>query len=70
MKLAVKYDNGMYTTKIPDLIVDDELPVDGDVEEIEEEVPKKKKHWGFVFLTFLSILVCLLLAAFLASSSV
>ena len=28
----------MYTTKIPDLIVDDELPVDGDVEEIEDDI--------------------------------
>lgn len=38
MKLAVKYDNGMYTTKIPNLIVDDELPVDEDVEEIEDDI--------------------------------
>ena len=28
MKLAVKYDNGMYTTKVPDLIKEDELDVD------------------------------------------
>ena len=31
--LAVKYDNGMYTTKIPDLIEQDELDVDEDVDE-------------------------------------
>lgn len=31
--LTVKYDNGMYTTKIPDLIEQDELDVDEDVDE-------------------------------------
>ena len=32
MILAVKYDNGMYTTKVPDLIEPDEL----DVEDVDE----------------------------------
>ena len=36
--LTVKYDNGMYTTKIPDLIEPDELDVDGDVDEPIDEV--------------------------------
>ncbi|WP_295594341.1 hypothetical protein [uncultured Methanobrevibacter sp.] len=31
--MTVKYDNGMYTTKIPDLIEQDELDVDEDVDE-------------------------------------
>ena len=30
--MAVKYDNGMYTTKVPDLIEPDEL----DVEDVDE----------------------------------
>ena len=36
--LAVKYDNGMYTTKIPDLIEQDEVDVDGDVDEPIDEI--------------------------------
>ena len=35
--LAVKYDNGMYTTKIPDLIEQDEVDVDVD-EEVDEPI--------------------------------
>ncbi len=38
MILTVKYDNGMYTTKIPDLIEQDEVDVDGDVDEPIEEI--------------------------------
>ncbi|WP_405323334.1 hypothetical protein [Methanobrevibacter sp.] len=36
--MTVKYDNGMYTTKIPDLIEQDEVDVDGDVDEPIEEI--------------------------------
>ena len=36
--LAVKYDNGMYTTKIPDLIEQDEVDVDEDVDESCDEI--------------------------------
>lgn len=38
MILTVKYDNGMYTTKIPDLIEQDEVDVDGDVDEPIDEI--------------------------------
>ena len=38
MKLAVKYDNGMYTTKIPDLIEQDEVDVDEEVDEPIDEI--------------------------------
>ena len=58
--------NQIISTVEPNNVTDSKFSPIEDVEEIEEEVPKKKKHWGFVFLTFLSILVCLLLAAFLA----
>ena len=36
--LTVKYDNGMYTTKIPDLIEQDEVDVDEDVCEPIDEI--------------------------------
>ena len=36
--LTVKYDNGMYTTKIPDLIEQDEVDVDEDVDESCDEI--------------------------------
>lgn len=36
--LAVKYDNGMYTTKIPDLIEQDEVDVDEEVDEPIDEI--------------------------------
>lgn len=36
--MAVKYDNGMYTTKVPDLIEPDELDVDEDVDEPCDEI--------------------------------
>ena len=38
MILTVKYDNGMYTTKIPDLIEQDEVDVDEDVDEPIDEI--------------------------------
>ena len=38
MKLAVKYDNGMYTTKLPDLIEQDEVDVDEEVDEPIDEI--------------------------------
>ena len=38
MKLAVKYDNGMYTTKVPDLIKEDELDVDECDEQYHDEI--------------------------------
>ena len=38
MILTVKYDNGMYTTKIPDLIEQDEVDVDEDVDESIDEI--------------------------------
>ena len=38
MILTVKYDNGMYTTKIPDLIEQDEVDVDGDVDEPIDDI--------------------------------
>ena len=38
MILTVKYDNGMYTTKIPDLIEQDEVDVDDDVDEPIDEI--------------------------------
>ena len=38
MKLAVKYDNGMYTTKIPDLIELEEVDIDEDVSEPIDEI--------------------------------
>ena len=38
MILTVKYDNGMYTTKIPDLIDQDEVDVDDDVDEPIDEI--------------------------------
>ena len=34
----MKYDNGMYTTKIPDLIEQDEVDVDEDVDEPCDEI--------------------------------
>ena len=36
--MTVKYDNGMYTTKIPDLIEQDEVDVDEDVDEPIDEI--------------------------------
>ena len=38
MILTVKYDNGMYTTKIPDLIEQDEVDVDEEVDEPIDEI--------------------------------
>ena len=38
MILTVKYDNGMYTTKIPDLIEQDEVDVDDDIDEPIDEI--------------------------------
>ena len=34
----MKYDNGMYTTKIPDLIEQDEVDVDEEVDEPIDEI--------------------------------
>lgn len=36
--MTVKYDNGMYTTKIPDLIEQDEVDVDDDIDEPIDEI--------------------------------
>ena len=38
MILTVKYDNSMYTTKIPDLIEQDEVDVDDDIDEPIDEI--------------------------------
>ena len=36
--MAVKYDNAMYTTKLPDLVEDEVVDVDKEVEEHDDEI--------------------------------
>ena len=35
---TVKYDNGMYTTKLPDLAEDEEVDVDDVIDELEDDI--------------------------------